>query len=472
MNKQMHRARGVIGAVAAFASLTILSACDVKNELLQPQNPGIVDNSAVATAAAAAALRVGALGRWRQMAVAQSGETLWPEIGHMADEFMNADFQPDRNDVDQRTMSSNSPYANYPVITQARGFVRDAITAEATFEAAKTTDIAELWMVLAHIEMSLAENFCNGIPLGSNKAGIVDYSTAEFKPRTNKEVLDVALTHLDTAAAVLGTGTDAASTFVRQAITVIRARILMDEGQFAAGAALVPTGTIPTTYQYLWTTSTGSTSDDNAVWILNNSVSRVSVADANVVYQGKTYTTLNAIPFASANDVRVPVVTGASQKLVAEDGLTPLFLQQLWKGRDDPIPVVSGIDARLIEAEGKLQANDFAGMMTILNALRAAGPSIGNYKVPVMAALTDPTPTTKDAAATLFFKEKAFWTFGRGQRLNDMRRLVRQYGRTQDKVFPSGSHYKGGTYGSDVNFPVPDGERVNPQFTGCIDRNA
>jgi len=27
-------------------------------------------------------------------------------------------------------------------------------------------------------------------------------------------------------------------------------------------------------------------------------------------------------------------------------------------------------------------------------------------------------------------------------------------------------------YGSDVNFPVPDGERVNPQFLGCIDRNA
>ena len=23
-----------------------------------------------------------------------------------------------------------------------------------------------------------------------------------------------------------------------------------------------------------------------------------------------------------------------------------------------------------------------------------------------------------------------------------------------------------------ANFPVPDGERVNPQFTGCIDRNA
>jgi len=47
-----------------------------------------------------------------------------------------------------------------------------------------------------------------------------------------------------------------------------------------------------------------------------------------------------------------------------------------------------------------------------------------------------------------------------------------QYGRPQDQVFPSGQHYKGGNYGSDVNFPVPYAERVNPQFHGCIDRNA
>jgi hypothetical protein len=49
---------------------------------------------------------------------------------------------------------------------------------------------------------------------------------------------------------------------------------------------------------------------------------------------------------------------------------------------------------------------------------------------------------------------------------------VRQYGRSQDKVFPSGQQYKGVPYGSDVNFPVPDAERPNPQFSGCIDRNA
>jgi hypothetical protein len=106
-----------------------------------------------------------------------------------------------------------------------------------------------------------------------------------------------------------------------------------------------------------------------------------------------------------------------------------------------------------------------------LNAVRAAPPRLGGVLQPAaMPAL--PTPATQDAATSLFFREKAFWQFSRGFRLNDLRRLIRQYKRTQDKVFPSGQHYKGGNYGTDVNFPVPDGELVNPQFHGCIDRNA
>jgi hypothetical protein len=39
-------------------------------------------------------------------------------------------------------------------------------------------------------------------------------------------------------------------------------------------------------------------------------------------------------------------------------------------------------------------------------------------------------------------------------------------------VFPVGTHYKGGTYGPDVNLPVPQQEENNPNFTGCLDRSA
>src|SRR5207247_4444936 len=137
-------------------------------------------------------------------------------------------------------------------------------------------------------------------------------------------------------------------------------------------------------------------SDDNGIWALNWSSSRVTVGDSVINYQGKTFLTQNAIPFVSANDPRVPVLTGLSQKLVAEDGLTPLFLQALWKGRDDPIAMVAGIDARMIEAEAKLNANDIAGMMTMLNAARATPPRLGVVQPTALSALA--TPATQDAA--------------------------------------------------------------------------
>jgi hypothetical protein len=113
---------------------------------------------------------------------------------------------------------------------------------------------------------------------------------------------------------------------------------------------------------------------------------------------------------------------------------------------------------------------DFAGMVAILNALRANPPKLGEIQPAAMPALAE--PATYEEATDLFFREKAFWTFSRGQRLGDLRRLIRQYDRTEDTTFPVGEHYKGGDYGDDVNLPVPDAEKNNTNFTGCLNRNA
>ena len=54
-----------------------------------------------------------------------------------------------------------------------------------------------------------------------------------------------------------------------------------------------------------------------------------------------------------------------------------------------------------------------------------------------------------------------------------MRRLIRQYGRTPDAVFPSGDYLKGGAYGADVNLPIPRSEDSNnPNSNGCLNRDA
>ena len=88
-----------------------------------------------------------------------------------------------------------------------------------------------------------------------------------------------------------------------------------------------------------------------------------------------------------------------------------------------------------------------------------------------MAALAT-TPATKDAAVTLFFREKAFWQFGAASGLADMRRLVRQYWRTQDQVFPSGTFHKGGDLRDRRELPGDGHREDEPEFPGCIDRKA
>jgi hypothetical protein len=250
--------------------------------------------------------------------------------------------------------------------------------------------------------------------------------------------------------------------------------VLIAKDKANAGAAATLVASVPTTFVYDMTFS--SNSGSNGMWSLNNSTARIGVADSFDIIGGQVTVIKNALPFVSANDPRVPTLNGdlaTPSKVPPEDGITkPFYLSLLYKGQFDPLVLASGVDARLYEAEAKLQTNDIAGMMTILNALRTSTqrPVIGVTTIPAMAAL--PTPANATDATSLLFREKAFWTFGRGQRLPDLRRLIRQYGRTDAQVFPTGPYFKGGNYGTDENFPVPSSEQVNPLFTQCIDRKA
>ena len=84
------------------------------------------------------------------------------------------------------------------------------------------------------------------------------------------------------------------------------------------------------------------------------------------------------------------------------------------------------------------------------------------------------------SARNLFFREKALWQYERGYRMDDLRRLVRQYKLTQDNVFPTGNFTRNGTpsgqFGTLVAFPIPDSgigsEISNPNYKGCLDTKA
>ena len=458
MSRYTNRARWAI-ASASLIVAPLMGGCNVNDELLQPQNPGIIDPAATNSPAAAAGLRTGALGQLKNRTA--GGESVWLYGGLLADEWKSSDTFTQRNETDQRSIqtSNGNITTAYNNLQQTRGFTRTAIDKSLTYTPDAKGDIGEMYFTLGFEELSLAENFCNGIPLSYTVDGAPVYGM----PLTNDSIFKIALTHFDSSLA-FATGSDTKSVLVKQAAAIGKARTLVDLGQFTTAAPLVSTANVPTTYQYLLTFD--QTTGDNNIWTLNNSNGRYSVSDS---VDNITGIIPNALPFFSAKDPRVPTASPTSPKPF--DAVTPLRTQQIWAGRSDAVPLVSGIDARLIEAEGRLQAGDYAGMLTILNALRTSAQTIGPLKVAALPALTN-TPTTKADAASLFFREKAFWVFGRGQRLSDMRRLIRQYGRTQDQVFPTGAFHKGGNFGTDVNLPVPDAELTNPNFKGCLDRKA
>jgi len=331
-----------------------------------------------------------------------------------------------------------------------------------------------MYMVMALAETFLAENFCNGAPLSDASTGAV----ITGPPLSNAAVLAIALAHIDSTLALAPASvTDANTVAIRAAALVVRGRILVDLGRFSDAAAAV--AGVPTSFRFDGTHSL--TGGNNQLWNVATSVKRYTVGDSFDV----SGIVKNSLPFASANDPRVPVdgqSTGTSSIGRGFDGSTNFIRQKLY-GRVDPTPIVSGLDARLIEAEAKLNASDIAGMMTILNSLRSSPPTIANFSgvgsTPGNSIAVVPTglgqlstPATKDAATTLFFREKAFWTFARGQRLSDLRRQVRQYGRTADAVFPTGTFFKtGAAYGGDVNLPITTDELNNPEFSSCTDRN-
>ena len=454
-----NRFRGAMLTGVATLSLAGLGACNsVQDSLLEQQQPQIIIPSAVQNATGALGLYTGALGRFRSSLNGGNNnqETVWNGEGLLTDEFKAGDTFSQRIDADQRQTQSidgTIVLPPYNSLQQSRGFARTAINALLQYAPTETNKVGELYMEMGFMELTLGQAFCNGIPLGET----VDGSPVYTVPLTNADVFTQAIARFDSAL-IYNKGADAYNVNVQNAAKIAKARAQVNLGQFAAAAATV--AGIPSTMEYLITYS--QTTISNEWWQMGTNVKRYAVGDS----VDATGIVANSLPFASAGDPRVKAAANGTKSF---DNTTP-FVEFQNYGREDPIALVNGIDARLIEAEAKLQAADYAGMMTILNTLRTAPPKIGNLTIAAMPALAT-VPASKDAAATVFFREKAFWQFGRGERMEDLRRLMRQYGRTEAQTWPTGAYYKGGSYSHVVAFPVPDAEAANPNFHGCIDKN-
>jgi hypothetical protein len=234
-----------------------------------------------------------------------------------------------------------------------------------------------------------------------------------------------------------------------------KARVLLARGDFAAAAALV--ASIPTDFVYEVVYSDNSSGQNNGVWYNINSERRTSAASGEGI-NGVVFFKRGAAADNNTIDPRVPVDSTG----VGIGATIPHYRQAKYDARGAGIPLASGIEARLIEAEAALDKGQSSAYLATLNALR------GDVE---LAALAD--PGTASARVHQFFEERAFWLWLTGHRLGDLRRLVKHYGFDQSTVFPTGQTIFGTPYGSDVNFPIPFQEQNNPETDGkCINRDA
>lgn len=461
-------------AACLAASLAVgLTACQSANErLLAVQNPDIIAPANVQSTDGALGLANGVIATFRNITGAQavipgSGstgvESSWMFGGLLADEWSTSSTFIQNDETDQRRIQlfNSSVTEQLRNLYRTRARANDATAALQKYSPASRAVIGEMYLARGYAELQLASDFCNGIPISANTAA---NPPEPGTPRSTQEVFGLAAASLDTAIAITGAGTDAQNVLINRAARVARGRAALALDDFANAAGYV--AAVPTAFAYQHTFSlTGST---NALWGQGLSSRRYSVGDS-VEGNARNILVRNAIPFASSRDPRLGTVTIPTSGAVnGQDGLTYARTTTLW-AQLTPVDVANGVDARMIEAEAALRGGNAAQWLAIHNALRAAPPKLGEVQPARLAALAD--PGSDAARVSLHFREKAFWTFGRGQRLGDLRRLIRQYGRTQDQVFPVGVHYKGGMYGPDVNLPVTTDERNNPNFTGCTDRN-
>jgi hypothetical protein len=463
MNRYERARSSWSSAVALAVTGVVLSAtaCST-DDVLEVTDPDIINPSDVQSAAGAEAVRLGTLARFNAATTGDppsDDESLWLLGGLFSDEWVNGDSFIARQEIDQRVVTTANTFLTYAnrALHRARLSAEQAIELLDTYApTAPGWHTAQMFLVRAYVINLIAEHYCDGIIFSTVVDGREEYGS----PITTAAAFEQALGLTADGLARI-TGSTSNDLRIRYALQLTRGRILMNLNRPAEAATAV--AGVPTSYADSMRHS--QTTQSNAFWSFNNNARRYSVGASEGT---------NGIDFATANDPRLPVCLGGSPACRTigvtqnqRDDLTqPFHVQMLWTTRESSVAIFRGVDARMIEAEAQLRANDLLGALATLNAARAT--------VPGLLPLLD--PGTDAARVDQLFRERAFWQFGRGMRTGDLRRLIRQYQRPENTVFPTGQWHKGGSYGTDVNVPVPFAEQNNPNLPSgtstCLNRNA
>ena len=424
----------------------LLVACN-PDTVLDVKDPDVVRPGTLNGKGSLPALRNGVLGSFQ---IAYSGGADLSNNGHegiinlgglFADELINAETFSDRVNLDARrvTAANGTMVALFLDLSRARAAASAAARKYAALDPG-TAGHAEMIAIDAYAHVLFGEHYCSGVPFST----ITDSEELVYgAPQTRDEMFATAIAKFDSVITMATALQDPALEGLGR---VGKGRALVNLARWSDAAAAV--ASVPTDFAYTVEASTNSDRQKNGIWHYFTNAGAFSVADR----EGGV-----GLPYVSDDDARVgPLDTGGP----GFDTETELIVSTKYEDATTPTVLANGIEARLIEAEAALRAGNSGTLITTLNALRASAS---------LSPLAD--PGTQSAREDLLFKERAYWLFLTAHRLGDMRRLLRQYGRAANTVFPTGAYFKGGDYAPEVNIPVSADERNNPNFQGCIDRN-
>jgi len=405
-------------------------------------DPTVIQDKDIGTAAAANARRLDVV-----LNFSVNTAYAFPEVALFTDEqhydigvLPSLSYGDYLYDLDRRDNAALTRYALDTKLDQHLAYLDEtfakssiALTSMRAYgaDSVKNEYLAQLFALRGFVILQMAEDICPGFPINDISS---DNLPVYSGPYSYDSAAAYASTQLDSA---LIHGRDSAR-FINFA-RVVKGRALLDLKRYAQADSVVIS--VPTSFTY--TTEPAPTAGNIFCWGCNNYGIPTPVGNV----EGG-----NGLPFVSAHDPRLPTIfMGFSQANPADSA----FDQGKYPDYTLPIVVASGIEARLIQAEAALHEPNPSKMITILNTLRG---SVGLPDLGVPA-------TTADQVDALY-RERAFWLYLAGRRLGDLRRLIGQYGRNPESVFPTGALFLGDSYGSATAIPFTLG--VQAQYSSHI----
>jgi hypothetical protein len=461
-------------ALAFLTGTVLLAACN-QDTLLQVPTPDVVQPKDISGVAALRSAYASAIG---DLQVAYAGgygtgldynEGLVQMAGLLSDELIDAETYNTRIEIDRRDTKpiNSNTLQTFQDIQRARA-TADLVASRFRALDPKNPRGAEVQALAAFTYVLLAEDYCNGVPTSKvNDDGTFSYG----EPQTGQQLLTVAIAKFDSAIA--GATATNGSTALNLA-RIGKGRALLDLNRPADAAAAV--AQVPSDFDYDIQHDENTGRQYNAIFSYNYLEGRFAIGDREGT---------NGLPFVSLNDPRAPIIDGGP----GFDGETELYLTTKYSSRKSPTPLAVGTEARLIQAEAAMRTGDMATFLSMLNDARAnaltysvdGGANSQPLPSPPPIAASA-VPATSVGRQNLLFEERALDLFLTDHRLGDLRRLIWQYGRAAESVFPTGpyepnnSSKAGANFGTGVNLPIPQQESNNPLFlksnAACIDRLA